>query len=125
MGMSTPQQHHLFARFTEADGVDKEFIYWVEFRPVEHLNRCRITLCHPEAPFWERVPVVGTIMRQMTKSGRHEWTVGLETARIIWKMLIRNGWFTGVHDAQVGRPVWLISVEDLVKIVEGQKGQNA
>ena len=40
-------------------------------------------------------------------------------------LVIRNGWFTGVHDAQVGRPVWLISVEDLVKIVEGQKGQTA
>ena len=126
MGM-TPQHdtHHLFARFTEADGVDKEFIYWVEFRPVGHREICRITFCHPQAPFWKQVPVVNTIMRHMNKTGRNEWTVTVDTARIIWKMLIRNGWFTGVHDAQVGRPVWLISVEDLVKIVEGQKGQTA
>lgn len=126
MGMK-PQYdtHHLFARFTEADGVDTGFVYWVEFRPVEHRGICRITFCHPQAPFWERVPVVGTVMRQMTKSGRHEWTVGLETARIIWGMLIRNGWYATVHDAGVGKPVWLLSVEDLVKIVEGQKGQTA
>ena len=126
MGM-TPQHdtHHLFARFTEADGVDKEFIYWVEFRPVGHRGICRITFCHPQAPFWERVPVAGTIMRHMNKSGRHEWTVSVETGRVIWKMLIRNGWYATVHDAQVGKPVWLLSVEDLLKIVEGQKGQTA
>ena len=122
----TPQYdaHHLFARFTKANGVETEFIYWVEFRPVEHLNCCRITLCHPEAPFWKQVPVVTTVMRKMGKSGRHEWTVALETARVLWAMLIRNGWYTGVHDAQVGKPVWLISVEDLVKIVEVEE-QNA
>lgn len=97
-----------------------EFIYWVEFRPVEHRGICRIILCDSEAPFWKQVPVVTTVMRKMEKSGRHEWTVGLETARVLWAMLIRNGWYTRIQDAQVGKPVWLISVEDLVKILQGE-----